>query len=243
VATGDTYRGVGATWIVPEAENTAQTGHATWVGIGGFGKSDLIQSGTIALTDEPGKTVYLAWYELLPEAAIPLPIPITAGDEVSVSIIETKPDQWTMSFSNNTTATSVTQVLQYDSKKASADFIQEMLTVGAGKRVPIDRFETTTFTDAWVMRGSKKVDLVRARAAPVTLIDRKRRSLAVPSAISESRDSFSVTRTETPASITSIVQDSRAGKRLRDTSVLFDIRARTGKDGRSRNVRILEPTK
>src|SRR5262245_33056705 len=87
---GNAYTVVSATWVVPEAEpsKSRTTSHAVWVGIGGAETSDLIQAGTHAITHN-GKTVYHAWYETLPDPMRELPLAVSPGDTVSVSLKET----------------------------------------------------------------------------------------------------------------------------------------------------------
>jgi hypothetical protein len=194
------YTGVGATWVVPIPEkddDVPLATDATWVGIGGVKKSDLIQAGTQAITKN-GKTTYRAWYELLPDYQKPIPLEVRGGDTVKVALSEFSPDLWLLVFDNLTTGAQHNLVLEYDSSRSTAEWIQEMPHLSAGGEsiyAPLDRFGTVTFKDAYaVIKGSTK-DLEQARAKPITMVSSDGDIvLASPSALDE--DAFYVERSD-----------------------------------------------
>src|SRR5438270_505776 len=86
-ATGGTFTSVSATWTVPTVASTSTGADATWVGIGGLSSSDLIQAGTQAMVDGNGVT-YTSWIEMLPQSSRDVPLSVSAGDSVTVSITQ-----------------------------------------------------------------------------------------------------------------------------------------------------------
>ncbi|MHB8329564.1 MAG: G1 family glutamic endopeptidase, partial [Acidimicrobiales bacterium] len=65
-----TITSVEGSFIVPNAGTLPPGVSATWVGIGGYGTSDLIQAGTQQISSPFGQFFaggsYAAWYEMLP---------------------------------------------------------------------------------------------------------------------------------------------------------------------------------
>jgi hypothetical protein len=151
-AVGGTYTGVSATWTVPSSSRprTRLSAHAEWVGVGGAQTSDLIQAGTQAIVTN-GKTRYVAWYETLPDTQRQLPIEVSAGDTVFVSLKETAPDVWHLTFVNRTTGSLYTTDINYHSSHSSAEWIIERPLVTKGKKesyLKLNDFDTITFNQA-----------------------------------------------------------------------------------------------
>lgn len=97
--TGNTYTAASGTWVVPSASQAPGYSSAyssSWVGIGGFCEnsgctsvdSTLIQLGTSQDWSSSGGPTYSAWYELLPNGPVSIPLTITAGDTVTVSLTD-----------------------------------------------------------------------------------------------------------------------------------------------------------
>src|SRR5205807_9251133 len=84
-ASGGTFTSVTATWTVPTVSATSPGADATWVGIGGLQSRDLLQAGTQAMVDGSG-VAYTAWIEMLPQSSRDVPLSVTAGDSVTVTI-------------------------------------------------------------------------------------------------------------------------------------------------------------
>jgi hypothetical protein len=97
------YTSISASWTVPTV--TAGAGattrgrfgrqaptsawySATWTGIDGFNSSNLIQAGT-EQDYYGGSPHYSAWWEILPAAETVISEPVSPGDVVSVSIVQT----------------------------------------------------------------------------------------------------------------------------------------------------------
>src|SRR5689334_11284503 len=68
--TGSGITNVHGEWTVPTVNATYPGFSSTWVGIGGYSSSDLIQAGTEH--DSTGGTDYYAWYEILPASESPI---------------------------------------------------------------------------------------------------------------------------------------------------------------------------
>jgi hypothetical protein len=87
---GSTFTDVKGTWVQPAADcSTTETSSyaAFWVGLGGLsgGNGGLEQTGTES-DCRNGQAVYAAWYELLPDSSVSVPISISAGDTISAEV-------------------------------------------------------------------------------------------------------------------------------------------------------------
>lgn len=200
-ASSGTYTAVSGTWTVPAY--TASTGagvSATWVGIGGVTTRDLIQAGTQQQTSGNGQTMYQAWIEMLPQASRPVPLAVTAGDSVSVSIAEQAGNTWLISFDNRTTGQTYQQIVTYASSHSSAEWIQEAPSAARAGILPLDNFGTVSFDNATTVKNGQSMSLAEAGATGITMVGANRQTLAVPSSVGSDGDSFTVSRTSAAAS-------------------------------------------
>lgn len=189
VAARGKYTAVGATWVVPTvAASTTLMTDVTWVGIGGSKTRDLIQAGTHGATQN-GKIEYWAWYELLPDYQVSMPIAVKGGDTVTVSITEISRSLWLISFSNDTTGASYHTTAEYRSKYSSAEWIEEMPVVYNRDRArayaPLSEFGSAAFSSAYAVVNGVRKDIDDLRAHAVTMVSKtdKRVILATPSMI------------------------------------------------------------
>ena len=87
--TGADFTDVKGTWVQPAATcaGSGSSYSAFWVGLGGFagGPGGLEQTGTESDCQD-GQPVYSAWYELLPDSSIGVPISISPGDTISAEV-------------------------------------------------------------------------------------------------------------------------------------------------------------
>jgi peptidase A4-like protein len=137
--TGQTYTSAQGTWVVPAV--TYFPGFATeysssWVGIGGFCENSncasvdnsLLQLGTEQDASSSG-TRYYAWYEALPSPIKKIPMTISPGDVITVSLQLTslgkKNQSWTLSMEDATGAQTWSTTLNYKSSQLSAEWIEE----------------------------------------------------------------------------------------------------------------------
>lgn len=194
------YTGIGATWVVPtpEKDDTVPLAtDATWIGIGGIKKDDLIQAGTQAIT-KSGKTTYRAWYELLPDYQKAIPLEVRGGDTVQVTLSEFSPDLWLLAFSNQTTDAQYYLVLPYESSRSTAEWIQEMphlSSSGDSVYAPLDKFGTVTFKDAYAVVKTSTKNLEEASVKPITMVSSDG-DIVLASPSSLAADSFSVERSD-----------------------------------------------
>jgi hypothetical protein len=145
------YTSASLSWIVPAVSfiaypsSPAFESSSSWVGIGGFGTSDLIQLGTEQYVDSTGATTYQAWYELLPATETPLPSQYTVspGDVMSASLACTSRctanrsnTKWHLSMTNSTQNWTWTGDFTYKSSLSSAEWIQEAPTYSSIVALP-----------------------------------------------------------------------------------------------------------
>src|SRR6185312_14939849 len=140
-ATEGRYTEVSGTWTIPTYSAMSSAGvSATWVGIGGVNSRDLIQAGTQEQASGTGQTEYSAWIETLPQASHNVPLRVSPGDSVSVSITEQSTNNWLIEFNNATTGQTYQQKLQYASSHSSAEWIEEAPSAARAGILPLDDF-------------------------------------------------------------------------------------------------------
>jgi hypothetical protein len=204
-ATSGTYTSVTGTWIVPPAGiNSAAGVGATWVGIGGVTSHDLIQAGTQDVAAGGGQAQFQTWIEMLPAASQQVPVAVVPGDSVTVSIDEQGAGTgvWQISLTNNTSGQTYQTTVNYTSSESSAEWIQEAPASSSGV-LPLDFFNSVSFSTASATQDGQTVDLSQAGAQAITMLNANNQALAVPSAIASDGSSFSVARTSAPATTTS----------------------------------------
>lgn len=159
---GNNITAVSGSWIVNSLASTSTSTEyaASWVGIGGWGTSDLVQEGIIGEATSTGATYYEAWWEMLPAFSNPVflsPDPtISAGDQVYASVeyggLNSGGYQlWQFTIEDETTASSWTGTevcgsTCYGSSFSTADWIQESPEVGSSL-AQIPAFSSFPFID------------------------------------------------------------------------------------------------
>ncbi len=191
-ATGGTFTAVSGTWTVPKPTTDGNwASGATWVGIGGVRYRDLIQAGTEETVNGTGHVRYDAWIELLPRSSRTVPLAVSPGDSVTVSIADQGNDQWLVTLKNNTTGKSYQQTEQYSSSLSSAEWVEE--APSGGRRVlPLENFGTVQFTAGSAVENGKTVDIAQSGARPISMIDNQGSVIAQPSKLDPSGSGFSV---------------------------------------------------
>ena len=198
-ATGGTFTAVSGSWTVPQVSAGASGADATWVGIGGVKSHDLIQAGTQAVV-QSGRVVYTAWWETLPQVSQPVPLNISAGDTVSVSIAQQSGSTWLVDIVDTTTGDSFRKTVTYQSSLSSAEWVEESPSAGGRLMIPLDNFGAVNFTNATTVENGQQRTVVQAGAKPVTMYDQADQALAQPSVVGADGASFTVSRTSVPAS-------------------------------------------
>jgi hypothetical protein len=193
VATGTDVSSVSGQWTVPHA-GTIPGVAGTWVGVGGYSTSDLIQEGTSEVgtptNDVTGLPQYQAWYEALPDGEVALTgcsgdskCTVAPGDEMKASVTAASgcsPNtkcNWTVEMSDVTQGWTYSTTVSYDSSQSSAEWIHEApsLSVGPlpGVPVPVGGPVTVTFDGTQNSAlgnfgsGSSGGDIAKTGAFPV----------------------------------------------------------------------------
>lgn len=192
-ATGGTFTAVSATWNVPDfAPNSPAGADAIWVGIGGVRGTDLIQAGTQETVSGRGSTEYQAWVETLPEASRPVPLSISAGDSISVSLQQETGRDWLITFTNNTSGKSYQVTLQYASSLSSAEWVVEAPSARRGRVLPLDTFGSISFSQASAVKNGQTLTIGQAGGHSITMIGQRGQTLARPSSLDEAGARFNV---------------------------------------------------
>jgi hypothetical protein len=201
-ANGGTFTSVTATWTVPTVAATSTGADATWVGIGGLTSRDLIQAGTQAMVDGSGTVEYSAWIEMLPQSSRTVPLSVTSGDSVTVTITQQTGNDWLIAMKNNTTGGTYNITVQYSSSNSSAEWVQEAPSIGRGL-IPLDQFGSVQFSRASAVRDGKAMSLSALGAKAITMTNGQGQAVAQPSAIGSDGSSFTVARTDATSTPTS----------------------------------------
>jgi hypothetical protein len=194
-ASGGTFTSVTGTWTVPTVSPTASGADATWVGIGGLTSNDLLQAGTQAMVDGSGTVQYSSWIEMLPASSKTVPLSVSAGDSVTVTITQQSGNDWLIAMKNNTTSGTYNVTVQYSSSNSSAEWVQEAPSIGRGL-VSLDQFGTVNFTGASAVRDGKTMSAAALSAKAITMINGRGEAIAQPSTIGSDGSSFTVARTD-----------------------------------------------
>ena len=193
VASGGTFTSVTGSWIVPTVSAASTGADATWVGIGGLNSNDLIQAGTQA-TVSGGDVTYEAWIEMLPASSKTVPLSVSAGDSVTVSLTQRSGRDWAIAMKNNTTGETYNVTVQYSSSVSSAEWVQEAPSAGRGV-IPLDDFGALQFTGGSAVRDGASMSLAALGARAITMINSRGEVIAQPSTLASDGSSFTVTRT------------------------------------------------
>jgi hypothetical protein len=197
-ATGGTFTSVSGTWAVPSVSASSSTSaDATWVGIGGVQTRDLLQAGADA-TSAGGQVRYTAWIETLPQPSTTVPLTVSPGDSISVTISQQTGNTWHIAMQDRTTGQQYQTDVAYNSSQSSAEWIEEA-PVGGRRVVPLDQFGAVQFTHGSAVENGKTVTIAQAGAQPITLINNGGQPLAQPSALASNGADFKVSRTAAPA--------------------------------------------
>jgi hypothetical protein len=193
VAPGTGVTTVTGQWTVPSV-GLLPGAAATWVGIGGFGTKDLIQTGTqeISTLLDPvaGGFEYAAWYELLPNSPVYV-FGVSPGDHMQATVsdqggscsdspdagtVGTTTNNWSITITDTTSGQSFSHTLCYSSSFSSAEWIHEApsvvvpIPVGGPVTVTFDGNDTATgnFSAAGGVNGTG--DIASTKAIPVVAL-------------------------------------------------------------------------
>ena len=149
-------------WTVPSVTYGPSTGSATqyssnWVGIQG-NSSTLVQLGTDQSVSSTGAASYYAWYQLYPQSAYPIPLPLKPGDLISASLSCADPctanttQMWTLWMQNATQGWTWTKAFAFNNGPSNyAEWILEA-PYSAGV-LPLANYAISTFASVAANNG------------------------------------------------------------------------------------------
>jgi hypothetical protein len=108
---------------------------------------------------------------------------------------------WQISMKNNTSGQTYQTTVNYTSSESSAEWVEEAPTGSSGV-LPLDQFNSVSFSAASAVQNGQTVDLTQTRAQAITMLNGTGQPLAVTSGIGSDGSSFSVARTSAPATTT-----------------------------------------
>ncbi len=185
--------GVNASWIVPSvAVSLGNTYSSAWIGIGGQFDTSLIQIGT-EHDSVNGQERITAWYELLPNYAINIPMSVSEGDLISASInlINNETNLWLLQLTDLTTGESFNKNVNYNSTRLSAEWIVERPTLN-GQISYLSNFGDIAFKEAYVNINQTIVSIGDAPFSQIHLTDHQNTQLTTVSQINPDGKSFTV---------------------------------------------------
>jgi Peptidase A4 family len=196
VATGGEYTGSSAAWTVPTIQPSQSLQEAAqWVGVDGFGDSNLIQTGVTEAT-ENGQTIYFAWYEIDPAINDAVTFAeVSPGDVVGASVAEESPGVWSIVLVDDSVTTDTETTYEgnfdYDGPGLSAETVVEEPDVN-GQQVALADFGSVEFTPSFDSTTSTNT------TTALDIVDNSGNVRAYPNAIDPSGD-FAVTYQALPS--------------------------------------------
>jgi len=151
---GTKFTAVSGTFNVPTVSGASGAAGAAWVGIDGYNTDSILQTG-IQWEVSGGSVVYSAWHEWYPADSINFPsLPMSAGDEIAVSVVATSSTKGTATVKNTSTGKSVTASISGEALAGqNAEWIVEDFEEGSSL-VPFAKFSTVTFTSSTATTNS-----------------------------------------------------------------------------------------
>jgi hypothetical protein len=148
---GGPFTSVGGTFNVPVVNgNGADASAAEWAGIDGWGPgaSSIIQAGVAEdYAAAPNVSEITAWYELYPAPPSSIPLTVSAGDHVTVSIAEVSAGLWNILVADDTSGQSYNAEFSYTGLSSTAEWIVEApFSTLTNSVVPLLPFTPVTFT-------------------------------------------------------------------------------------------------
>ena len=130
---GGPFTTVSGTFNVPNiVPGSGDTVTSEWVGIDGVSDTSLIQAGATEEYDPTtGAVDFWAWWEIIPDAATPVSMTVSAGDRVSVAIAQVSGSSWSIAITDLTTGEQFTTTQTYTGPGQSAEWIVEAPTAGS----------------------------------------------------------------------------------------------------------------
>jgi len=186
--------GINGSWTVPTIAPSASSVYSsTWIGIGGHTDDTLIQCGT-EHDSSGGKTIYSAWYELLPDYSITIPeIKVNAGDNITaaINLVDSAQNLWLVEITNLSNKQTWTQTFTYNSSRLSAEWVVERPQLN-NQLTTLANFGTVTFTGISARMAGTQGTLTTFPTNEVTMTNQKNTELTTISELSSDGSSFTV---------------------------------------------------
>lgn len=185
--------GISAKWTVPTVNASAIDAYSSaWVGIGGHFDKSLIQIGT-EHDWVNGKEKFRAWYELLPDYAINIPMNISQGHAISASInlINSETNLWNLQLTNLNNGESFSENYVYNSTRLSAEWIVERPTLN-GQMTYLSNFGTMMFYDSQVNINHEVASIANMPFAQIHMTNNQSTQLTSVSSLNPQGTSFTV---------------------------------------------------
>lgn len=94
------FTSISSSWVVPTVNcSNSSTGFAQWVGLDGYGSQTVEQTGTWV---DCSSNRYSAWFEMYPAAAVFYNDLVSAGDNMTASVVDNKTGTYTLKISDST---------------------------------------------------------------------------------------------------------------------------------------------
>jgi hypothetical protein len=148
--TGGPFTGATGSFNVPTLyAATVDSTAAEWVGIDGTSASNpgIIQAGVLEdWSTESGSYVVVPWVELYPAPPFPLPLTVSSGDQMTVTIAQEGPGAWNVVVSDDTTGQTFSENETYAGPAESAEWIVEApYSTLTQSVIPLATFSPVTF--------------------------------------------------------------------------------------------------
>jgi Peptidase A4 family len=176
---GVSFHTASGTWRQPDAKCTpgAQTYSAFWVGLGGFSLNApaLEQTGTEVDCSIDGKVVSTAWYELVPEASVPIKLTVKPGDLMRARVTVAG-RQVVISLDDVTRHTGFKKtlnasVIDVSSAEWIAEAPSQCVSIDSCQTLPLADFAPTKFDSATVKSSTGHSGSISDRAWAWTKIN------------------------------------------------------------------------
>lgn len=203
--TGQSFTDVKGAWVQPAVTCPAAgaTYAAFWVGLGGAtgGNGGLEQTGTEA-DCRNGVASYSAWYELLPDGAIQVPMTVDPGDTMSAEVIaDTTAGTATMTLADLTTGQMFTtqqtpSILDTSSAEWIAEAPSQCLGGSRCIQLPLSNFGTVQFSGSSTTANGHVGTISDASWSATAIELGGAAGSAVPAALSPDGTAFAVAFTQ-----------------------------------------------
>jgi Peptidase A4 family len=200
--TGSTFTDVKGTWVQPavDCSTTSTSSYAAfWVGLGGFASDangGLEQTGTEA-DCRNGYPSYSAWYEVLPDASIGVPLTVSPGDTITAEVSVAGPVV-TLTLADLTSGqTYSTQATPSLLDTSAAEWIAEApsqcYSASRCTQLPLANFGTVAFSGSSTTANGHVGTISDASWSSTSINLGGTAGSAIPAALSPDGSGFSVT--------------------------------------------------